>query len=75
MILFSIRNERKMEKEREKIRAFKAMKNKKDLVYQNGKQGLKTMRFYFGLNDKRFCSNGGRGGLLKHKKTLIISCS
>ena len=38
---FSLQNERKMEKEREKIRAFKAMEKKKTLLRLSTKQGLK----------------------------------
>ena len=44
---FSLQNERKMEKEREKIRAFKAMEKKKTLLRLSTKQGLKLCVFIF----------------------------
>ena len=64
---FSLQNERKTEKEREEIRGLQGHEKEKDLVHHGDEQGLKTMRFYFELNDKCFCSKDDKLVLQRQK--------
>ena len=70
---FSLQNERKMEKEREENTYPQGHEKQKRPCSSRDEQGLKTMRFYFEQNDKRFCSTDDKRVLLRQQVFLHFS--
>ena len=73
MILFSPSERKENGKRKRKNTRWQGHGKEKDLVYQNGKQGLKTMQFYFERNDKCFCPKKSNLVLLEQKMFLHFS--